>query len=400
MRSKQSLPLLLAAANQLNLSPADRHHIARALGRLGVDRAAGVLAGWLRDNDYQLKELALTSLETLDSEAAAREARPLLKSEPHLPFKLRLARLLARHGLADGYALATEHLADAAHTAGASLVLAALDDPRTTNDLSAIVAAQPDRRWLAAALTGLAAIGDAAARRQLLDILGDDRHPLASGAAEAAGLSADGELLLPLAALVRSRNKQIALASLVALRRFLSDVRSSPRGLAAVNLTAADLDNADLGGAELAAGELLAPAADVPPTFRRRRAPRSPRRSPRSWSMPTSSPTCATRRSPSRGCCAASRTPRCCRTWPTRPSWKARRCWRRCKPNGAGQRSLPTSYHLDDDFSFGASRFDVSHRLVGRFERKYLVDDRTNDPGIDKSGDLAQLGAVRFHEEE
>lgn len=263
MRSKESLPLLLAAAGQLNLSPVDRHHIARALGRLGDDRAVPLLTGWLRD-DYQLKELALAALENLDSQVAAREARPLLKSEAHLPFKLRLARLLARHELADGYALATEHLADVGHTAGATLVLAALGDPRTSSDLSAIVAARPDRRWHAAALAGLATIGDAAARRQLLDILADDRHALAADAAEAAGLAADGELLLPLATLVRSRNRQIALASLLALRRFLSGVRSSPRGLAAVDLNAADLNAADWGAADLDDGELLPPAADVP----------------------------------------------------------------------------------------------------------------------------------------
>ena len=123
--------------------------------------------------------------------------RPLLKSEAHLPYKLRIARLLARHGMADGYALATEHLADDEHTAAAALVLAALDDPRTSKDLSAIVAARPDRRWHAAALTGLAAIGDAAARKQLLEILADDRHPLAADAAEAAGLAADERAAAP-----------------------------------------------------------------------------------------------------------------------------------------------------------------------------------------------------------
>jgi hypothetical protein len=198
-------------------------------------------------------------VEQLGSPMAAREARPLLKSEAYLPFKLRLARLLARHELADGYALATEHLADVEHTADATLVLAALNDPRTANDLSAIIAARPDRRWHAAALAGLAAIGDAAARRQLLVILADDRHPLAADAAEAAGLAADAELLLPLATLVRSRNKHIALASLVALRRFFSGVRSSPRGLAAANTAAMDL-----AAAHTDDGELLRPAADVP----------------------------------------------------------------------------------------------------------------------------------------
>ena len=162
------------------------------------------LTGWLRGNDYRLKEFALPALENLDSQVAAREAHPLRKSEAHLPSKLRLACLLARHQLADGYALATEHLADVQHTAGATLVLAALDDPRTARDLSAIVAARPDRRWHAAALAGLAATGDVAARRQLLGVLADDRHALA---AAAAGLADDSALLLPLATLVRSRNK-------------------------------------------------------------------------------------------------------------------------------------------------------------------------------------------------
>lgn len=254
MRSAMSRPLLLEAAGQLNLDSGDRYRIARALGRLEDDRAVPVLTSWVRSEDYHLREASLAALEQLDSEAAARELRPLLKTEPHLPFKLRIARVLARHGLADGYALATEHLADTDHTAAAALVLAALDDPRTVGDLSAIVAARPDRRWHAAALTGLAAVGDADARGQLLEILADDRHPLAADAAQAVGLSADAELLPPLAALVQSRNRQIALASLTALRRFFSGVRDSPRGLAAA-------DNAD---AELPDGANPPPPAEVP----------------------------------------------------------------------------------------------------------------------------------------
>jgi hypothetical protein len=234
MRSKASLPFLLATASQPDLAAADRQYVAWALGRLGDDRAVPMLAGWLRGEDYQLKEFALTAMETLDSQVAAREARPLLKSEANLAYKLRLARLLARHELADGYALATEHLADASHTAAATLVLVALDDARSSKELSAIVAARPDRRWLGAALAGLAAVGDTAARKQLLDIMADDRNPLAADAAGAAGLAGDADLLRPLAALAQSRNTQISLASLVALRRFFTDARSSPQGLATI----------------------------------------------------------------------------------------------------------------------------------------------------------------------
>jgi HEAT repeat protein len=253
-RSEESLPLLLAAAADMKVSPEDRQHIAWTLGRLKDDQAVPVLIGWLRGNDYQLKEHALAALENIDSETAAREVRPLLKSEAHLPYKLRMARLLARHGIDDGYALATEHLADNEHTAAAALVLAALDDPRTSKDLSEIVSVRPDRRWYAAALTGLAAIGDADARKQLREILANDRNPLAADAAEAAGLIDDKELLVPLAKLVQSRNKQIARASLVALRRFLSGVRTSPRGLAAAGLR-------ELGSHD---GDVRQPAVEIP----------------------------------------------------------------------------------------------------------------------------------------
>ncbi len=171
---------------------------------------------------------------------------------------MRIARLLARHEIADGYALATEHLADVGHTASATLVLSALGDPRTASDLSAILATRPDRRWHGAVLSGLVAIGNAAAQRELLEILSDDRHPLAADAAEAAGLAADSELLAPLPKLVQSRNKQIARASLLALRRFLSGVRSSPRGLAAVDIFSADDTDADEDELPTAAAELPA----------------------------------------------------------------------------------------------------------------------------------------------
>jgi len=235
IRSTRSLPLLLEAARRYDPSFTDRQHLAWALGRLGDDQAVPVLAAWLRGDTGDLKQHALTALETLDSPAAAREVRPLLKSEPNLPLKLRIARLLARHGINDGYALATEHLADDEHTPAAALALAALDDPRTAIDLEAILEARPDRRWRAAALAGLAAIGHADAIQQLADILADDRHPLAAEAAEAAGLAASSELLPQLAKLVQSRNQQIAMAALVALRRQLTGARLSPLGLAAVD---------------------------------------------------------------------------------------------------------------------------------------------------------------------
>jgi hypothetical protein len=236
IQSGAAVPLLLEAARQSQSIPVEPQRIAGALGRLRDDRALQVLARWLRNADFNTRDAVLTALENLDSEAVAREVRGTLKSEPHLPYKLRIARILARHGIADGYALATEHLADDQQTGAATLVLASLNDGRTANDLSAILASRPDRRWHAAALSGLAATGDVEARRQLLTILNDDRHPLALQATEAAGLAGDPELVRPLAPLIQSRNRNLARAALLAVRRFFSDVRTSPRGLEAVDL--------------------------------------------------------------------------------------------------------------------------------------------------------------------
>ncbi|MEX0936936.1 MAG: HEAT repeat domain-containing protein, partial [Pirellulales bacterium] len=258
MRSKASLPLLLDAANQYSLATADRQQLPQALGRLGDDRAVPALIRLFDDDNNVTKENALAALEAIDSTLAAREVRPLVRSEAGLTYKLRLSRLVARHGYRDGYSLATEHLADNDQTAPAALVLIALDDPRMSDDLTAILTAQPDSRWRAAALTGLAALGDDDAVHQLREILAEDRHPLAAEAAEAAGLTTESELLIPLADLVDSRNQKIATAALVALHRFFSKVRTAPEGLSAIKLNRPD--QAD--------GELPIPAAEVPPETR------------------------------------------------------------------------------------------------------------------------------------
>jgi hypothetical protein len=244
IRSEKSLPLLLSAAGRANASSEERQQIAWAFARLDDDRAAAVLASWLK-SEYS-KEPALAALETIDSPAAAEAVRPLLRLEPSLAYKLRMARLLARYGFADGYSLAIEHLADANHTAQAALVLAALaalDDPRAAKDLGPILANPPDRRWHAAALTGLTAIGDATARKPLLEILANDRHPLADDAATAAGLAADSELLIPVAKLVESRDREVAVAALLALRRWLLGARAAPRGLEVIDPDAAYRSN-------------------------------------------------------------------------------------------------------------------------------------------------------------
>jgi hypothetical protein len=59
---------------------------------------------------------------------------------------------------------------------------------------------------------------------------------------------------------------------------------------------------------------------------------------------------------------------------------------------------LPLS-NFDNDFPFCTSRFDVSHRLFGRFKCEDPVQDRAYGARLDQRTDLSQLIAARSHEE-
>src|SRR6267142_487820 len=57
-----------------------------------------------------------------------------------------------------------------------------------------------------------------------------------------------------------------------------------------------------------------------------------------------------------------------------------------------------TSNHLDDDLAFCTPRFEVSPSLFDGFEREDPIDDRPDDARFNEGRDLAQLLAVRSHE--
>src|SRR6266516_187192 len=54
--------------------------------------------------------------------------------------------------------------------------------------------------------------------------------------------------------------------------------------------------------------------------------------------------------------------------------------------------------HLDDDLAFCAPRFEVSPSLFGGFEREDPIHDLPDDARFNEGCDLAQLLAVRSHE--
>jgi len=160
--------------------------ISYAFEQMKDERAVPSLAHWLHSPNQYLRQRTLAALDAIDSEAAVAAVRLRLKAEPDLALKLRMARTIGRHGFGDGYPFAIEHLADPGITDFAAAALGAIRDPRTNGGLWKVLETSHDQRWNAAALAGLAAVGDAKVKDRLLQLLAASRDPLLADAAAAA----------------------------------------------------------------------------------------------------------------------------------------------------------------------------------------------------------------------
>src|SRR5438093_6093840 len=69
-----------------------------------------------------------------------------------------------------------------------------------------------------------------------------------------------------------------------------------------------------------------------------------------------------------------------------------------CKPSRVRLRQPAILSHLDDDLAFCTPRFEVSQSLFGGFERENPIHDLPDDASFNEGRDLAQLLAVRSHE--
>ena len=248
LRAAKMMPMLLELAQDPAVSAEGKKRVARALAQSKDARAIPILRGWLRP-DNRLRLTALSTLEQIDTVAAAQAVRSSLKTERALDNKLRMARLLGRHGMADGFSLAIEHLADKGRTLLAAQVLADIKDPRTQAQLSSILQQRPGRRWSAAALTGLLAIQDADATKELFDILADDRHPIILDAIKAVPLIESDQAIARLVKLSGSRSPNVARAAVDALGAYIDkqlaerELSRAEGELAASALTDLSLDS-------------------------------------------------------------------------------------------------------------------------------------------------------------
>jgi HEAT repeat protein len=190
-----------------------------AFEQLRDPRAVPVLVEWLLGSNQYLRSRAIDALAAIDNDEAVAVVRLRFKAEPDLGMKMQIAALLGRHGIADGYALAIEHVADPGLTPLAVRALGAIGEPRTRDELWRIIETSHDRQWNAAALHGLVAVRDERVKDRLVEILGNVRHPLLADAVTAAGELGDADALPLLAPLVGSRNGQVAQAALRSVAR-------------------------------------------------------------------------------------------------------------------------------------------------------------------------------------
>lgn len=216
---RESIGEILVALETAPLST--KNELVAALGRLEAEAAIPHLSDLL-DSWPQTAVLAKQALLQIGTQEAAVALRSHLKTEADLTTKLRIAALLAEFGFDDGYALAIEHLADRTDVSLlAARVLGAIGAERTQKQLAPLLASDPDPHWFAAALAGLLAVDDPAARAALLRILEDDRHPIIVKAVEFAHLANDEAVAPPLVKLMESRNGALALAALRAQGRII-----------------------------------------------------------------------------------------------------------------------------------------------------------------------------------
>ena len=186
------------------------------------ERLVSPVAGWLDPEDEEMRANAVETLLAIGSPAAARALQPRIGQERNLHSKLRIAELLGKHGMRDGYPYAIEHVSESYLTDQAVAALVAMNDPRTLGEAKKILETSNDTTWNRAAIRILGALGAKELAPKFTTFLADWKNPLAPAALIALADLGDPQVLPKINEALAARSDTLVLAAAAAARRLLA----------------------------------------------------------------------------------------------------------------------------------------------------------------------------------
>ena len=217
---------LLARLATLPLNGDERNFfagVARVVcGRTPDERLVEPLAKLLDPDEPETRDAAVEALLHIGSPAAARALQPRIAQEQNLHRKLRIAELLGKHGLRDGYPYAIEHASEPHLTEQAVAALAAMRDPRALDEAKKILETSNDTTWNRAAIRILGALGAKEFEPKFTALVADWKNPLAPSALIALADLGDPAALPKTDEALASRNDAIVIAGAASARRLLA----------------------------------------------------------------------------------------------------------------------------------------------------------------------------------
>jgi len=195
----------LRVAESCSKTDADCH---RTAGEL-VPPLSTTLAG----GDPEARHNAVEALMSIDTDEATKALEPRVHEERDVLEKLKIADVLGRHGIRDGYPYAIEHMAEPELLEQAVATLAAIRDPRAIPELRKILETSNDNEWNATAIRALGRLDAKEFAPRFLELAGEAKNPLAPPAVIALGDLREPRALGLLRAGLTSRNEEMAVAS-------------------------------------------------------------------------------------------------------------------------------------------------------------------------------------------
>ncbi|MEA3209617.1 MAG: hypothetical protein QOE70_2674 [Chthoniobacter sp.] len=231
LRSATALPdpdaaVLLVRLAELPLDSDERRAFATAAltlcERNPHERLVSPLSRLLDPDEPGTRAEAISALLLIGSRSAAEALQPRLAQEKNLSEKLRIAALLGKHGMRDGYPYAIEHVSEPYLTDLAVTALVAMNDPRTTAEARKILETSNDAKWNGAAIRVLGALGASDLAPKFLLLASDWKNPLAPAALVALADLGERQVLPGIHEALGARGDELVIAGARAAGRLLA----------------------------------------------------------------------------------------------------------------------------------------------------------------------------------